>query len=115
MTLLEKQQLFAKLSAKLILQAFEMGYGVTLGEVWRPDEMARLYESMGKGIRASNHKRRLAIDLNLYRDNRWLTKTEEYTDLGRWWESQSTPEIKCCWGGHWGDGDHFSFEHQGVE
>lgn len=115
MSLLLKQQKFSQLVAQLILHAHELGYGVTLGEAWRPDEMARLYESMGTGIRRSNHRIRLAIDLNLFKNGRWLTKSEEYEPLGVWWEKQSTADYKCIWGGRFDDGDHFSLEHQGIK
>lgn len=97
--------------AQLILEANEMGYEVTLGEAWRPLETARLYEQQGRGIGKSLHTQRLAIDLNLFRDGRYLSGTEDHRQLGQWWES-----IGGTWGGRFRrpDGNHYSLEHEGV-
>jgi hypothetical protein len=56
------------------------------------------------------HKSRLAIDLNVFRDGKYLTTGEQYTDLGEFWES-----IGGAWGGRFNDGNHFSFEHNGYK
>lgn len=111
MTLLQKQQIFSTLVAKLILKANEMGYSVTLAEAFRPEFTAKKYQEMGIGIENSLHSIRLAIDLNLFKPaNVWLRYSEDYRPLGEWWESQSTPEYELCWGGHWKDGNHFSLK-----
>jgi hypothetical protein len=110
MTLREKQSKFASLVATLIRQAEIMGYEVTFGEAWRPPETAALYARDGRGISNSLHTERLAVDINLFRNGRWLTTTEEHRPLGEWWERLS-PE--CRWGGRFGDGNHFSLEHDG--
>jgi hypothetical protein len=113
MTLREKQSLFATLAAKLILRAHEMGFAVTLGEAYRsPEEAARL-ASLGKGIKASLHTQRLAIDLNLFRDGVYLSNVDDYRPLGEWWETQSFDGATCCWGGRFRDGNHFSIGHNG--
>lgn len=116
-TIFEKQTKFAELSAKLILKAFELGYEVTLGEAWRPDVVAQAYATDGRGIKNSLHRLRLAIDINLFHGGKHLNKSEEYRILGEWWEAQSTKDslILCCWGGRFGDGNHFSIEHGGVK
>lgn len=112
MTLREKQSLFALMVAKLIQQAHAMGYAVTLGEAYRsPEEAARLSKA-GKGIKASLHTQRLAIDLHLFKDGRYLTDGDDYQPLGEWWELQSGA-VACCWGGRFQDGNHFSFSHGG--
>lgn len=112
MTLREKQSLFALMVAKLIQQAHTMGYAVTLGEAYRsPEEAARL-ATAGKGIKASLHTQRLAIDLNLFKDGRYLSNGDDYRPLGEWWETQSGA-VACCWGGRFQDGNHFSFAHGG--
>ena len=113
MTLREKQSMFARHVALLILEAFARGYEVTLGEAWRsPEEAARLAKTR-KGIVRSLHVERLAIDLNLFRDGKYLSQSEDYRALGEWWEEQSTDLCKCCWGGRFSDGNHFSFAHAG--
>lgn len=115
MTLREKQSLFASAVAKLIQQANAMGYAVTLGEAWRPPEMAAIYAKQGKGIKNSLHTQRLAVDLNLFRDGKYLSDGDQYRELGAWWETQSFEGAVCCWGGRFQDGNHFSFEHGGKK
>jgi len=112
-TLRQKQSGFALLVARLILQAEKWGYEVTFGEAWRsPEEAARLAK-LGKGIKNSLHTSRLAIDLNLFRDGKYLSSTESHRRLGEWWEKQSSGDLECCWGGHFGDGNHYSIGHEG--
>jgi len=114
MTLREKQSWFAYLVAALILHAELLGFDVTLGEAWRsPEEAARLAKA-GKGIKRSLHCDRLAIDLNLFKNGKYLTKPQDYEPLGAWWESQGIAlGLLCCWGGRFGDGNHFSISHAG--
>lgn len=111
MNLLAKQFQFSRLVARLIQRANEMGYEVTLGETWRPQFTAAKYKEMGVGISDSLHCERLAVDLNLFKDGRWLQYSEDYRPLGEWWEKQSTADYQLCWGGHWKDGNHFSLSH----
>lgn len=100
--------------ANLIQTAIKFGYEVTLGETYRsPEEAARLAK-LGKGTKNSLHSKRLAIDLNLFKDGVYLSSTESHRFLGEWWEAQSDDEIEFCWGGRFGDGNHYSFKHNGV-
>lgn len=113
MTLREKQHIFAHLTAMLIMQAIDMGYQVTFGETYRSPEEAERLSLLGRGIKNSLHTQRLAIDLNLFKDGRYLMKTEEYKPLGEWWENMTTTDYQCCWGGRFEDGNHFSIAHNG--
>lgn len=106
----QKQSRFAYWVAMLILKAIELGYEVTLGEAWRPPETAKINADNKKGIKNSLHIDRLAIDLNLFLDGKWLQSTEDHRELGEWWESQGDDH---CWGGRFGDGNHYSFKHEG--
>ena len=108
----QKQSIFARLSAQLILKAFDLGYEVTYGETYRsPDECRRLAD-LGKGIVNSLHGDRLAIDLNLFRNGRYLKATSDHAVLGAYWESLSGDDYTCVWGGSWGnDGNHYSIQH----
>lgn len=117
MTLREKQSIFAELVAYLIREAIKKGYDVTLGEVYRSEEEALRLFKIGKGVKNSLHTKRLAIDLNLFKDGKYLTKSEDYSELGFWWERQSTNAYKCAWGGRFknADGNHFSIAHGGVK
>lgn len=106
MTLRQRQSLFAQLVAELLVQAARMGYEVTLGEAYRsPEEAARLAK-LGKGIAKSLHTQRLAIDLNLFRDGRYLSSSEAHRPLGTWWKQQHP---SCRWGGDFArkDGNHY--------
>lgn len=114
MTLYEKQVAFAQIIAKFLNRLHELGYEVTLGEAWRPKEMAKIYADQQKGIGNSLHCLRLAMDLNLFRDGKFLTKSEEYLEAGELWESYSSGEIECAWGGRFNDGNHFSLKHNGA-
>lgn len=114
MTLIEKQKLFSIAYARLILHAVSLGYEVTLGETTRSEMVAKFYANQGIGIDNTLHRIRLAGDLNLFLNGKYLTRTSDYEELGAWWESQSTPYVKFIWGGRFDDGDHFSIEHNGV-
>jgi hypothetical protein len=110
MTLREKQSLFVKLVAELIQFATQAGYEITFGEAWRTPEQAALNAKSGKGIKNSLHIERLAIDLNLFRDGKYLTGIEGHQTLGEWWENRH--EL-CAWGGKFGDPNHYSLTHEG--
>ncbi|WP_440495428.1 M15 family metallopeptidase [Serratia sarumanii] len=112
MTLSEKQQLFTKLIAQLILWADEKGYRLTFGEAYRTPEQAALNAKKGSGISNSLHTKRLAVDLNLFINDQYQTNSAAYLPLGEYWES-----IGGSWGGRFRDrpdGNHFSLEHEGV-
>lgn len=115
MTLRQLQSVFTMRVARLILHANEMGFETTFGEAYRsPEEAARLaQQAKGRAIRRSLHTDRLAIDLNLFKDGIWLTKTEDFTPLGTWWEAQSDDIATCAWGGRFEDANHFSLAFQG--
>lgn len=114
LTLRQKQSLFTKLAAELILEAYRQGFEVTFGEAYRSPEEALRLSKTGKGISKSLHTMRLAIDLQLFKDSKYLTQTEQYASLGKWWKAQN-PD--CRWGGDFKsrpDGNHFSVAHDGI-
>jgi hypothetical protein len=113
MTLRQKQSTFVKLVALLILQADAFGYELTFGEAYRSPEEAKRLAKLGKGIINSLHTSRLAIDFNLFENGKYLTKSEDYKKLGDFWESLSGDNFTCHWGGHFGDGNHFSIGYGG--
>jgi hypothetical protein len=118
MTLGEKQRRFCYLVGKLILWAYDQGYELTFGEATRSAEQAARNAAAGIGISNSLHTKRLAIDLNLFIDVDgemvYQTISEAYKPLGEYWKSL---DPSCCWGGDFKkkDGNHFSFEHEGVK
>jgi hypothetical protein len=99
--------------AMLIDKAFELGYEVTLGDAYRDPRVFGKFgvvRPIAYGQAYSCHKIRLAIDLNLFKDGKYLDKTEHHKILGEWWES-----VGGSWGGRFegGDGNHYSLEHEG--
>ena len=114
MTLRETQQQFALAVADLIIAAHTMGYDVVGGEWWRHPVTAKHNAETGAGIKDSLHCICLAIDLNLFMNGVYLTKTEDYRALGEWWEEYGEKnDMPLRWGGRFNDGGHFSYEHDG--
>jgi hypothetical protein len=108
-TLGEKQRRFVRMIADLIVFAYQNGYGLTLGDGYRdPRVFGRLGEVKGYGNANSNHKQRLAIDLNVFRNGEYLPNTKDHEPLGLFWES-----LGGSWGGRFNDGNHYSLEHDG--
>lgn len=108
--LFEKQSTFVSLVGMLIQEANRRGYQLTFGEALRTPEQAALNAKKGIGIKNSLHLIKLAIDLNLFKDGKYLTQTEDYEPLGLYWEGLHP---LSRWGGRFGDGNHFSLEHEG--
>lgn len=109
-TLGQKQRRFTRLTGMLIEYAYAHGLELTYGEAWRTPEQAVLNAKSGKGVANSLHCDRLAIDFNLFREGQWLATTEDHRPLGEFWESLADD---CCWGGRFGDGNHYSIAHNG--
>lgn len=132
------QRRFTLATARLIDHIYEAGFEATYDEAKRSDEQAAINAlthdqrtrvalltkaefpqlaaaiaaSTSHGIVHSVHRLRLAVDLNLFKDGKYLDDTADYLPFGTWWKAQN-PEAR--WGGDWGDADHFSFEYQGVK
>ena len=94
----DKQRKFARDFTLLLQYAFSLGYKVT----FPPEHENHIPNSL--------HYIGLAKDINLFIDNDYLTETEDYKDLGAFWRF-----LGNTWGGDWGDGNHFSIEHNGVK
>ena len=109
--LYKKQVKFSGMVAMLINKAYALGYEVVLGDAFRdPRVHGPTGTKLGYGHPRSCHKLALAIDLNLFKDGKYLTKTEDHKSLGEWWES-----IGGTWGGRFSDGNHYSLEHEGMK
>ena len=110
MTLGEKQRKFARMIADLIVWAYDHGYELTLGDAYRDPRVHGIPgEKLANSYSAaySNHKLRLACDLNLFKDGQYLTSDEAHAPLKDFWESIG--------GGRRipGDANHYSLEHDG--
>lgn len=110
-TLGQKQRRLVKMLGMLIEWAYANGYELTLGDAYRDP---RVHGEMGVkksySHPSSNHKQRLAIDFNLFKDGKFLTSTEDHRPLGEYWE-----KLGGTWGGRFNDGNHYSIEHNGVK
>jgi hypothetical protein len=108
MKLGERQRLFMRLLPRLIDFAHEQGYEMTQGDAYRdPRVHGALGVKMGYGHPNSNHKNRLAKDINLFKGGVFLEKTEDHKPLGEFWEKLHP---LCRWGGRFNDGNHYSIE-----
>uniref|UniRef100_A0A3B0MKN2 Peptidase M15C domain-containing protein n=1 Tax=Arsenophonus endosymbiont of Trialeurodes vaporariorum TaxID=235567 RepID=A0A3B0MKN2_9GAMM len=113
MSLVDKQNQFTGMVAKLIQFAQSQGYKLTFGEAYRTPAQANINAKNGTGILNSLHTQRLAVDLNLFdKNNNYLTDSNDYQPLGEYWES-----IGGSWGGRFKtrpDGNHCGLEHNGL-
>jgi len=135
-TLGRKQELFYRMNNEFDrwLLGHE-GLEIRGGELYRPGEQAFLnsitcrvcqeledqhdtlnHKFKPVGIANSNHCRKLASDKNIFIEGRWIRDSEELRWAGVEWKRRSTDQVTCCWGGDFSnpDGNHFSFEHEGV-
>ena len=97
-TLSQKQSRFVLMVSRLIQFAYTKGYELTFGDAYAKDGHKP----------KSLHYIRLAVDFNLFKDGKFLDKTEDHSELGAYWES-----IGGAWGGRFQDGNHYSLEHEG--
>lgn len=139
MTLGDCQRLFFEVFIMWASWALAQGYRFTFGEAMRSDEQAEI-NALGaqgrehvaqlldrrfvllaakirnngnnNGIRRTAHSLQLALDLNAFKEGRYLTKTDDWRELGEYWESLHP---LCRWGGRFDDGNHLSFEYDGVK
>lgn len=102
MSLSDKQAHFTSMIARLILHAEQLGYQLTFGDAYRSSNVTY-------GHKDSLHRKRLAVDFNLFIDGQYMTKTDDYLKIGEYWES-----IGGSWGGRFNDGNHFSLKHEGM-
>ena len=116
-----KQRIFSWHGAGLIQYAYTLGFEIAIAYAYRPTG----------GHPDSNHKRKLALDLDLFFNGRYQTTTAAHTPLGLFWEGksgwyipgqvhavdkrrQSAEYLEFAWGGRFGDGNHYSIRHNGI-
>lgn len=112
MTKRQLQSIHVLCVANLILYAYKQGYQLTWGQTLRSPADAAANASAGRGIRLSLHLDGLAVDLNLFRDGKWLADSESHRPLGEYWK---TLHPLARWGGDFSkpDGNHYSLEWEG--
>jgi len=101
--LVDMQCKFTQMIGKLIEFAYKNGYSLTFGDAYRDPRCSY-------GLKQSLHRKRLAVDFNLFKNKKFLTKTDDHKPLGLFWES-----LGGSWGGRFGDGNHYSFKYNGVK
>lgn len=102
MSLRQVQSRFAFMVALLLIKAKSLGYEFTFGESYDDDNTGHMKGSL--------HYIRLAQDLNLFKDGKFLDINEDHKPLGEWWES-----IGGAWGGRFSDGNHYSLAYGGKK
>lgn len=93
MSLGKKQEEFSFMIATLILWAYNEGYKIRCGDFWAHDGHKD----------GSFHYKKLAADLNLFKDGVFLIETADHLPLGEEWE-----RMGGTWGGRFNDGNHYS-------
>jgi len=111
----DKQKLFTWLLPLLFDEIHRKGYEFTLGDAYRDPRSHGEYGVKKDGVYGSafsNHKCRLAIDLNLFKQGEYLRDTYHHEPFGLFWESL---DKDCRWGGrgHGSDGNHYSMLFKG--
>lgn len=111
--LLNKQKLFMKMLGQLLTWLDANGYEVVGEELKRSQEQANANAASGAGIKNSLHLKKLAIDLSIFKQGKFLQEVEEIEPIGIYWES-----LGGTWGGRFTtrpDADHFSLAFEGVK
>lgn len=111
----EKQRLFAKYLGQLIVWVYEQGWELTLGEGYVGDTDSKDGDWDGPHIKNSNHYRRLAQDLNLFIDGKYIADGGHmaWLAIGHKWKSYH-PGL-TVWGGDFSDANHVSITHNGIK
>lgn len=115
MTLKEERIKFTSDIAKLInyINTYDKGqYKCAGGEWLRPDVVAKIYAEKGIGIENSVHCVGLGMDMIIYKNGVYLTKSEDYRFAGLFWKALDPENV---WGGDFRkkDGNHFSNKYAG--
>jgi hypothetical protein len=113
MTLREARCAFTFALSKLVLEARNLGYEPAFAE-----GMDRVTEKdpTTDHMKGSLHELGLAQDIDLYKDGKYLEKTEDHTPLGEYWEALGkTLGWPLAWGGRFKDGNHYSLAWGGKK
>lgn len=98
MALVSEQAAFLLDACKLVAYATEQGFVVTGGELARTAEQQGIYVKTGRSkTMDSYHLKRLAIDLNFFKDGVLCYDIEALRPVGAYWESLSQQNR---WGGN---------------
>lgn len=107
MTLRDKQSIFTFNIHMLIAKAYELGFELTFGEVFRTLEQQKIYFNTGRSkTMNSRHLERMAVDFNIFKNERMLfqdkalliSDLQATLALGNYWLSLNPDNV---WGGDW--------------
>lgn len=102
--LVREQSVFLLHVCELVRKAGELGFSASAGELYRTPEQQALHVRNGRSTTmASQHLKRLAIDLNFFRDSPdgrplLISDVETLRPIGQYWESLDGANR---WGGNW--------------
>jgi len=109
MSLRKQQAKFSLMMARLTIYAYSLGYEISQGEgTIMVVNCPRCKSKVSKHRRGSLHHIKLAKDLDLFKNGKYLTKTSDHLVLGIYWE-----KMGGAWGGRFKDGNHYSLAWQG--
>lgn len=107
MSLRDEQAKFSLMMARLTIYAYSLGYEISGGEgSIMVIHCPYCKKKVSLHRRASLHHIKLAKDIDLFKDGKYLTKTEDHRPLGLYWEMMGG-----CWGGRFKDGNHYSLQY----
>lgn len=102
--LVREQSVFLLHVCELVKKAGELGFSASAGELYRTPEQQALHVRNGRSTTmASQHLKRLAIDLNFFRDAPdgrplLVSDVEALRPIGQYWEGLDAANR---WGGNW--------------
>jgi hypothetical protein len=91
----KKQEEFSRALVLLLMYMHSEGFQTRLGDT---------YPGKFEHAPGGKHPLGLAIDINLFRDGVYLTKTEDHEKFGKFWVA-----LGGIWGGDWEDGNHYEW------
>lgn len=102
--LVREQSVFLLHVCELVRKAGELGFSASAGELYRTPEQQALHVRNGRSTTmASQHLKRLAIDLNFFRESPdgrplLISDVETLRPIGQYWEGLDAANR---WGGNW--------------
>ena len=113
MTLGDAQREFSRHIVYLKIHMLAMGYEFTDGDAYRDERAHGAYGKKASYSSAeSQHKLRLANDINLFKDRKYLTETSDHQLFGTYWKAIHPDNV---WGGDFKrtrkDGNHYERKH----